>query len=149
MKFVVGMLILTVLLMVVVLTNLVSLTPNPSLMGVLRISIAIFGLGAVALRRTRFSAMRLRDVGALRGTSGLIRSLEKTTVYVALLGGAIALMGTVIGLMSDWWQDEWLNVVALAVLFYAYPRKAAWESVVDSVGRAAVLEDGRAKGNLA
>ena len=35
-----------------------------------KIIIVIFGLGSIVLRRTKFSAMRLRDVAGVNGTVG-------------------------------------------------------------------------------
>src|ERR687898_452141 len=59
---------------------------NPSLDIAVRITILIFGLGAVALRRTKFAAMRLQDIGALKGATGLLITLQRTTLQVAGLG---------------------------------------------------------------
>src|SRR6267142_1864469 len=68
---------------------------NQSLDIAVRVTILIFGLGSVVLRRTRFSAMRLQDITALSGISGLLATLQKTTIQVALLGAAIAVFGFV------------------------------------------------------
>ena len=46
---------------------------NPSLDMAVRISILIFGLGAIALRRTQFAKMRLQDIA---GASGRIRAID-------------------------------------------------------------------------
>lgn len=106
---------------------------DPTLAGALWIAILLFGLGAVALRRTRFSAMRLQDIAALRGAPGLLAALQNTTVLVALLGGAIALMGFVIAMITG---DQWAMLraapIALAVLLYCYPRRAAWRRMVEA-----------------
>src|SRR5688572_9197013 len=79
-----GLLIATILLSFVAFLSKNFLRPqnNPPLDIALRISILIFGLGAIVLRRTRFSAMRLQDIGGLEGASGLLRTLEKTTLLV-------------------------------------------------------------------
>lgn len=59
---------------------------NPSLDMAVRISILILGLGAITLRRTQFAKMRLQDIAALRGASGLLITLQRTTLRVALIG---------------------------------------------------------------
>jgi hypothetical protein len=101
--------------------------PNPALDIALRITILIFGLGSVALRRTRFSTMRLQDIGALAGPSGLLRTLEKTTLQVALLGAAISAMGFVATLMTgNDFYTYGATLVAVAVLLYCFPTQTSW-----------------------
>lgn len=105
--------------------------PDPFLKGALSIAIVLFGLGAVALRRTRFAPARLQDIASLRGVSGLLTTLQKTTLLVASLGGAIAIMGFIITMNTGDPQDMLrFGVIAAAVLLYAYPRRKAWRRVV-------------------
>src|ERR1700741_3475839 len=66
---------------------------NPSLDMVVRISILTFGLSSIALRRTKFSTMRLQDIGGLQGPVGLLATLQRTTIQVALLAAVVALIG--------------------------------------------------------
>jgi peptidoglycan/LPS O-acetylase OafA/YrhL len=109
-----------------------TLKNNPSLdMGV-RISIVIFGLGAIALRRTKFAKMRLQDIAAIQGASGLIITLQRTTMLVAIIGIAVALIGFVSTLLTgDPWYTYQAGVVAAAVLLYGYPVRTAWEQAVN------------------
>jgi hypothetical protein len=96
--------------------------------------ILFLGLGSIVFRRTKFSAMRLRDIGALRGASGLLDTLQRTTVYVALAGGAVAVLGFVFTVMSgDRTNVFYPAVIAVVVLVYSYPRRAAWRGVVDAL----------------
>ncbi|MCA1593844.1 MAG: hypothetical protein LC754_14585 [Acidobacteria bacterium] len=144
------MFILTLLLMALALSGVFPNTQsrNPALAGTLRIVVAFFVLGAIALRRTKFSAMRLRDIASLRGTAGLFDTLQKTTIYVALIGGAIALMGFVINLMTGNVKDMLgFGIIALIVLLYAYPRRAAWESVLKSAQQPDTAGTSTAKGD--
>lgn len=123
----------TLLLVVLALSGTLAgtLRFNPMTANSIRFIIVFLGIGAVVFRRTRFSAMRLRDIAALRGTSGLLHTLQTTTVIVALIGGVIALLGFVISIMTAAGTDMlYLGVIAVAVLLYCYPRRAAWESVV-------------------
>jgi hypothetical protein len=101
---------------------------NPSLDIAVRITILIFGLGAVALRRTKFAAMRLQDIGALKGASGLLITLQRTTLQVAGLGTVIALVGFIATLMTanDFYAYG-ASLVAVAVLLYCYPTRTSWE----------------------
>ncbi|CAN5467911.1 hypothetical protein BH20ACI3_BH20ACI3_19720 [soil metagenome] len=100
---------------------------NPSLDMALRITILIFGLGSVALRRTRFATMRLQDIGALTGASGLLRTLEKTTVQVALIGAAISAMGFIATLLTgNAFYTYGATLVAVFVLLYCFPTRSSW-----------------------
>jgi hypothetical protein len=98
---------------------------------VVRISIVIFGFGAIALRRTKFAKMRLQDIGAIQGASGLIITLQRTTTLVALIGIAVALIGFISTLLTaNPWYTLQAGVVAAAVLLYGYPVRKAWEQAV-------------------
>lgn len=124
---------------------------DPNLYRALWIIILFLGLGAIFLRRTRFNALRLQAVADLRGTRGLLATLQKTTVLVAVIGGAISLLGFVLAVRSGFASDMLkAGVVALAVLFYAYPRREAWRRVVEATQRPGGLQDASpAKGTTA
>lgn len=137
-RVVVVVFILTSLLVVLALTGAFegALNFNQTTANTLRLSVIFIGIGAIMFRRTRFSAMRLRDIGALRGAKGLLETLQLTTTYVALAGGVVAALGFIISLMTGDGKDMiYFGVVASAVLFYAYPRRDAWESVVAATVR--------------
>ncbi len=100
------------------------------------IAVLVFGLGAFVIRRTKFSAMRLQDIAALKGVSGLLRTLRDTTVQLACIGGAIALMGFVITILSGDWTNMLRAVgVSVIVLIYCFPFRSAWERAVRQLGR--------------
>jgi len=103
---------------------------DPSISMALWIAILIFGLGAFVMRRTKFAAMRLKDIAALKGMSGLLKTLFDTTVQVACIGGAIGLMGFMLVILSGDWTFTLRAVgVSVIVLIYAYPFRSAWERV--------------------
>jgi hypothetical protein len=127
-----------------------SLHFNPTLANTLRFTIIFLGVGAVYFRRTKFSAMRLRDIAALRGAAGLLGTLQRTTVMVALIGALIAALGFYISLLTGDGTDMiYLGIVAVAVLLYCYPRRAAWASVVDAAAETTGGAEGAAKGTIA
>lgn len=104
---------------------------NSSLDIAVRISILIFFLGAITLRRTKFAAMRLQDIGALRGPSGLLATLQKTTLQVATIGAAIGIIGFVATLLTG--NEFYTYVAAVAgvvVILYAYPVRGSWEQAL-------------------
>lgn len=148
--------IVSVLVLTIVLTLLsvagrldITLSRNPAFEGALRIAIVIFGLGAVVMRRTMFSAMRLKDIAALGGATALLETLQKTTVYVALLAAAITFMGFILGITTGAEQDRWLGVLAVAVLIYAYPRRSAWQRVLQTTAPDSDDNAPAAKGTIA
>ena len=125
---------------------------DPSLSMALFIAILIFALGSFVLRRTRFQAARLQDIAALRGISGVLETLQKTTIQVAFIGGAIALMGFVVTMMTP--KDGQYHMlragaIALIVLLSAYPQRGAWQRLIRSIeqsGGGTGEDDGSAKG---
>jgi peptidoglycan/LPS O-acetylase OafA/YrhL len=104
---------------------------NPSLHMAVLVMILGLGLGAIAFRRTRFNPMRLQDIAGLRGTSGLLITLQRTTLQIALIGAAAAVVGFVATLLTG--DDSYTyraGLVAVAVLLYCYPVRNAWERAV-------------------
>src|SRR2546423_14031772 len=99
----------------------------PSTIMALWIAVLVFGLGAFVLRRTRFASMRLKDIAALKGISGLLKTLQDTTIQIACIGGAIALMGFLITMMRGDWTDMLrAGGVSAIVLIYSYPLRSSW-----------------------
>ena len=148
-----GVLAFTILLTALALTGLVSAPQsyNPQLIFALRIGIAFFGIGAIYFRRWRFQPMRLQDIAGLRGASGLLATLQKTTVEVALVGAAVALMGFAISVATAAGSEMlFAGAVAVAVLLYAYPSRAAWRRVLEATAdEAGDPGRGAAKGSTA
>ena len=100
---------------------------NPQLDIAVRIVILVLGLGAVVWRRTKFQPMRLKDIASLNGVSGLVRTIEKTTLQIALLAAAIAAPGFVATLMTgNDLYTFWAGAIAIVVLIYGYPTKSSW-----------------------
>src|SRR5207253_4852981 len=100
-----GFLVLAFLLLIIAYFGAASIyrPGDPGLVMGLRIVIVVFGLGVFVLRRTRFAAMRLKDVAAVKGPSGLLKTLQDTTIQCASIGGAIALMGFIITIRTGDW----------------------------------------------
>lgn len=100
------------------------------------IAVLVFGLGAFVIRRTRFAATRLKDTAAVKGVSGLLKTLQGTTIQIGCIGGAIALMGFVITILTgDWTNMLRSGGVSAIVLIYGFPFRSAWERVVMQSGR--------------
>ena len=84
--------------------------------------------------------MRLQNIAAIRGASGLMITLQKTTLLVAMIGVAVALIGFVSTLMTGALLYTYqAGVVAAAILLYGYPVRTSWEQAVQ---RYSPTEDG-------
>lgn len=144
--------IFTLFLMLVALSGVLSgaIGFNRDTAFTLRLTVIFLGVGSVVFRRTRFSAMRLQDIAALRGASGLLETLQTTTVIVALIAAAIGVLGFIISTMTGAGTDMlYFGVVAVAVLAYCYPRRAAWAAVVRATADGEGDPVRAAKGTLA
>lgn len=138
---VLGLLVATILLCVIAYVSKKFLTPqnNPSLDIAVRITIMIFGLGSIVLRRTRFSTMRLQDIGGLGGASALLKTLESTTLQVALIGAALSVMGFIATLVTgNDFYTYGAGIIAIVILLYCYPTKSSW---IRTILRFARMED--------
>jgi hypothetical protein len=101
--------------------------PNPPLDIAVRIVILMIGLGAIVWRRTKFAPMRLTDIVGLGGVTGLLQTLEKTTIQVALFGVTITAIGFISTLVTgNDWYTYWASAIAVIILLYGYPLKGSW-----------------------
>lgn len=139
-RTVVGLLIATILLCVIAyLIKKIPAQDNSSLDVAVRITITIFGLGSIVLRRTRFATMRLQDIGGLGGAPALLRTLEKTTLQVALIGAVLSVMGFVATLLTgNDFYTYGAGLIAIVILLYCYPTKSSW---IRTVLRFARMDD--------
>ena len=138
MLVVVGFLLLTVVLLAIAFFAAKSVfrPGDPSVVMGLWIAILVCALGVFVLRRTKFAAMRLRDIVAVKGQSALLKTLQDTTILCASIGGAIALMGFIITIRTgDWIDTLRAGGVALVVLGYCYPFRGAWQRAVIQFSR--------------
>jgi hypothetical protein len=126
---VIGLLVATILLSVVAFLARPYFIekPNPPLDIGVRIAILMIGLGAIVWRRTKFAPLRLQDIVGLAGVSGLLQTLEKTTIQVALFAVTITAIGFVSTLMTgNDWYTYWASAIAVILLLYGYPLKGSW-----------------------
>ena len=126
---VLGLIVATVLLSVLAFVARPYLNEKPNLVldMAVRIVILVLGLGAVVWRRTKFQPMRLQDIYGLGGVTGLLKTLEKTTIQLAVLGAAIASIGFIATLMTgNERYTFWAGAIAIIVFVYCYPTKSSW-----------------------
>jgi hypothetical protein len=106
--------------------------PNPALEMAVWITIIILGLGSIVWRRTKFSTMRLQDIGALQGAHGLLSTLQKTTLQLALAAAAMGAIGFVATLRTgdDFYTYRAAAIAAAFLLLYCYPTKSSWNGTI-------------------
>ena len=132
-RVVVGLLTLTAILSIIAFVgkDRFRQQSNPSADIAVRITILILGLGSVVFRRTRFATMRLQDITALLGVSGLLRTLAGTTLQIAVIGATISILGFGATLMTgNDFYTYGAGLVGFVVLLYCYPTRASWERAV-------------------
>ena len=121
---VLGLLVAVILLCVIAFVSRSYLElkpPNLSLDWATRLVVLFLGLGAIVWRRNRFSAMRLQDIAGVAGVTGLIKTLESTTLQLALVAAAIALIGFAVTLIQgNELYTYWSCAIAVVVLIYCY-----------------------------
>lgn len=107
--------------------------PDTSFVMALWVAILVCGIGAFLLRRMLFTPLRLKDIAAIRGESGLLASLQNASIIIAALGGAVGVMGFLIW-FSTGNKTYMLRaaLVAVAILVYAFPRRAAWQRALEA-----------------
>jgi len=96
-----------------------------------RLVVFVLGAGSIVWRRTKFATMRLQDIGSLQGALGVVKTMERTTIQVALLSVAVAASGFVATLMTgNPLYTYWSAVIAIVLLVYHYPRLATWNNAI-------------------
>lgn len=126
---VVGLLVATILLSIVAFLARPYFIhkPNPPLDIAVRIAILVIGLGAVVWRRTKFAPARLQDIVGVAGVKGLLETLEKTTIQIALFAVAITAIGFIATLVTgNEWYTYWASAIAIILFIYCYPMKSSW-----------------------
>ena len=104
---------------------------DPPLHMAVQILILVLGLGSIIWRRTKFAGARLQDIAGVYGVSGLVRTLEKTTLQLAVLAAGIAIVGFVATIMTGSEVYTYRGAaVALLVLIFYYPKKSAWIATI-------------------
>lgn len=75
--------------------------------------------------------MRLEDITGLAGVTGLLQTLEKTTIQVALFAVTIPAIGFVSTLITGIdWYTYWASAIGVILLLYGYPLKSSWTATV-------------------
>jgi hypothetical protein len=93
---------------------------------------AVLAISSILLRRAQLHRLKLEVVAGTRGVEGLIKHLLNTTILAAAIAEVIGVLALVVAFFGGDRNDVIrLGVVALAVSLFNYPRRSAWQRVVD------------------
>ena len=98
------------------------------------VAVVFIAIGGFVLRRVFFNWERLKNIKLIKGFSGLLKSLQTSTI---ILGG-IAELITVIGLVITIFSGNNFDIlragaVALIVFMINFPRKSVWSKIVNNL----------------
>lgn len=131
------------------LNKFVLIRANYSVAQALWVAIAMLGLGSVAIRRTLFSRARLEDIAVLLGVSGLLTTLQNTTLILASFAALAVVMGFINTMITnDWMHVRNAGVIAIGILLYSYPSRTSWQRVVEGIERKRIVNESTAKGSI-
>jgi hypothetical protein len=93
---------------------------------------AALAIGSIVLRRAQLHRMKLEFVAGTRGVDGLIKHLLNTTILASALAEVIGVLALVVAFFGGDQSDVIrLGLVALVISIFNYPRRSAWQRVVD------------------
>jgi len=93
---------------------------------------AVLAIGSLLLRRAQLHRMKLEAVAATRGVEGIIKHLMNTTILSAAIAEIIGVLALLVAFFGGDQNDVIrLGIVSLAASLYNYPRRSAWQRVVD------------------
>jgi hypothetical protein len=105
--------------------------------------VVLLALTSITLRRFMFHSMRLEIIWTTGGIKGLLQHLSKTSVLLAGITEAAAVLGLVFGVISgDSGSGTWLILVGLAVFLVAFPRRRSWmrvAAVAETMGKGSAI----------
>ena len=100
---------------------------NSSLEMLLKVGVGLLAIGAIVWRRMRLAPMRLQSIGTIDGGRGLVRTLEKTTLQIAILTAVMAAVGFIATALSgNEYYNYFASAIAILLLLYFYPTKSSW-----------------------
>lgn len=100
------------------------------------VAVLFIAIGSFVMRRLFFSWERLKNVGLLKGVSGVLGTLQRNSIILSFFGVAVALLGFLITVFSGNSADMFrAGAIALVVFLINFPRKSIWKTVVSNFGK--------------
>ena len=100
------------------------------------VAVLFIAIGSFVMRRLFFSWERLKNVGLLKGVSGVLGTLQRNSVILSFFAVAVAVLGFLITAFSGSSADMFrAGAIALVVFLINFPRKKVWKTVVSNLGK--------------
>jgi hypothetical protein len=94
--------------------------------------VTFLALASTAVRRTQLRQMRLEAVVGARGIDGLLKHLFTVTLIAAAIAETIGMIALLVSFFGGGqFYVIIFGVVGLVVILSSYPRRAAWEKIVE------------------
>ena len=98
------------------------------------VGVLFIAVGSFILRRMFFTWERLKNVGILKGVSGVLATLQRNSIILSIFGLLVAVIGYVISLLSGSGFDMLrAGAVSLVVFLINFPRKKVWKTIVSNL----------------
>jgi hypothetical protein len=96
--------------------------------------IIFIAAGALVVRRVFYSWDRLKNIKLLRGSDGLLQTLQSNAILLGAISEFIAILGFIIAMMSGAVFDVVrAELVALITFLINFPRKSVWNRIAASL----------------
>src|SRR5215203_2102172 len=100
------------------------------------VAVLFIAIGSFILRRLFFSWERLKNIGLLKGFSGVVGSLQRNSIILSFFAVVVALLGFMITSFSGNSADMFrAGAIALVVFLINFPRKKIWKTIVSNLGK--------------
>jgi len=98
------------------------------------VGVLFIAVGSFILRRMFFNWERLKNIAVLKGVSGLLKTLQRNSVILALFGLIVGIIGFLIATFSGNGLDMFrTGIIAFVVFLINFPRKKIWKTIVSNV----------------
>ncbi len=104
---------------------------SPQTVTTLWTAIFFLAIGAFVLRRLFFRWDRLKDIVLLKGIAGLIGTLQRNAILLAVFATLLPIIGAVISVLSGaTFEVIRAEIVALIVFIINFPRQSVWRKII-------------------
>ena len=98
------------------------------------IGVLFIAVGSFILRRMFFTWERLKNVGILKGVSGVLGTLQRNSVILSVFGLLVGVIGFLISLLSGNGFDMLrAGAISLVVFLINFPRKKVWKTIISNL----------------
>lgn len=98
------------------------------------VAVLFIAIGSFVLRRTFFNWERLKNIAILKGVPGILKTLQRNSVLLGMMGLLIAVIGFVIAILSGSSFDMFrAAVISLIVFLINFPRKKVWKTIISNI----------------